>query len=367
MHFAGKSCIMPLYPANTPRPAASVPLPARHIPQKRVIPMLLYLLSFLISAALLGADQWTKFWVENHMALEEIRPLFPPVLELHAVHNYGAAWSLFSGARWVLVGVTGAMMLAVAAVLLLRLVRHPLGVFAAFLILSGGTGNLLDRIVQGYVVDMLRFPFWTSYPTFNVADVCVVTGCVLWLLYVLLIREDGEKAPEAAGDSGAVPAENGGGTDGAVEPDSPSDRRAEKDRAVGVGVAESTDAADSAGAAVPEDEAVPPAESVPEGDTAGEKRVSETVAPSGGEVENSHPAGSPSVDTTPAETVPVETVPAETVPVEKKPTYGISGGSPWKGHMDDGGDPEDSDSAESFFGGTPFRMSPRRGDSRVWP
>ena len=151
--------------------------------------MFLYLFSFLIAAALLGVDQYAKFWVENHMALEEIRTFLPPFLELHAVHNYGAAWSIFSGARWVLVGVTTVMMLAVAAALLLRVVRHPVGVFASFLILAGGMGNLLDRIVQGYVVDMLRFPFWTSYPTFNVADICVVSGCMLWLVYALAVQD----------------------------------------------------------------------------------------------------------------------------------------------------------------------------------
>ena len=169
-------------------------------------PMLVYLSSFCLAALLLAVDQWSKFWAENNMTLDDVRPLLPPVLELHLVHNTGAAWSIFSGARWLLIGVTSVMILAVALVLITRIVRHPLGIFAGFLILSGGIGNLVDRIGQGYVVDMLRFPFWTSYPTFNVADMCVVAGCVLWLLYVLFVREDSarsRKEPETAEPAGA--------------------------------------------------------------------------------------------------------------------------------------------------------------------
>ncbi|MBQ9493828.1 MAG: signal peptidase II [Oscillibacter sp.] len=151
--------------------------------------MFLYLFSSLVALGLLVLDQWTKAWVTEHLALGQTAPLFGDLLELNCVHNYGVAWSLFSGMRWVLVAVTGCIVIAVASVLFLRLIRHPAGVFAAFLILSGGTGNLLDRIFRGYVVDMIHLLFWPSYPTFNVADICVVTGCVIWILYALFAHE----------------------------------------------------------------------------------------------------------------------------------------------------------------------------------
>lgn len=159
--------------------------------------MLLYGVSFSVAALLLALDQWSKYWADSNLDLGEARPLFGAVLELHCVHNYGVAWSLFSGMRWILAFASGCIVLAVAVMLLLRLIRHPLGVAAAFLILSGGIGNLLDRIALGYVVDMLRFPFWRSYPTFNVADICVVSGCILWLIYALAIKEE-EPGPEKA-------------------------------------------------------------------------------------------------------------------------------------------------------------------------
>ena len=158
--------------------------------------MLLYLISFLIAAALLALDQWTKYWVSANMSLGQTAPLLGNLLELNCVHNYGVAWSLFSGMRWILVAVTACIVIAVAAALALRLIRHPVGVFAAFLILSGGLGNLVDRVFRGYVVDMIHFLFWPTYPTFNVADMCVVTGCVIWILYAVFMQEPIE-APKA--------------------------------------------------------------------------------------------------------------------------------------------------------------------------
>ena len=72
-----------------------------------------YLIFGLLGAALLGADQWVKAWTAAHLALGETAPLFPGFLELMRVHNYGAAWSSFSGQRWLLLGATGVIVLAV--------------------------------------------------------------------------------------------------------------------------------------------------------------------------------------------------------------------------------------------------------------
>ena len=63
-----------------------------------------YVIFGLLGAALLCADQWVKAWTVAHLELWETAPLFPGFLELMRVHNYGAAWSSFSGQRWLLLG-----------------------------------------------------------------------------------------------------------------------------------------------------------------------------------------------------------------------------------------------------------------------
>ena len=164
---------------------------------------MLYALCAALSLALLGLDQWVKHYVTVNIPLGESQEFLPGLVELRTVHNYGAAWSSFSGMRWLLVAVTAVIVLAVAAVLLRRIVRHPLGVAAGFLILAGGVGNIIDRVRLGYVVDMFHLEFWPSYPTFNVADICVVCGAVLGGIYYLWFYEKCDRGDKTHGDTDA--------------------------------------------------------------------------------------------------------------------------------------------------------------------
>lgn len=131
----------------------------------------------LLGLAALGLDQWVKAWTTAHLALGETAPLLPGLVELMRVHNYGAAWSSFSGQKWLLLGVTGVIVLAVAWLLVRKVVRHPVGILACCLILSGGIGNILDRLRLGYVVDMIETQFM-DFPVFNVADCFITCGCI---------------------------------------------------------------------------------------------------------------------------------------------------------------------------------------------
>ena len=156
----------------------------------------------LLAAAGLALDQWLKAYVTANIPLGQAQPLVPGLVELRTVHNYGAAWSSFSGMRWVLVAVTSCIVLAVAFALVRRIVRHPFGVAACFLIISGGLGNIIDRVRQGYVVDMFNFLFM-DYPVFNVADICVVCGCIMGAIYYLWLYEKYDKKDKKHGDTDA--------------------------------------------------------------------------------------------------------------------------------------------------------------------
>jgi signal peptidase II len=158
-----------------------------------------YLMGALAAVALLALDQWVKYWTVSHLAIGGSCPLLPGFVELYRVHNYGAAWSSFSGMRWLLLGVTSLIVAAVAVLLVKRVVRHPVGVVAAFLILSGGLGNIIDRVRLGYVVDMFNLQFMT-YPVFNVADCCIVCGALLGAVYYLRFYEKYDKRKPNDGD-----------------------------------------------------------------------------------------------------------------------------------------------------------------------
>ena len=112
---------------------------------------MLYALCTALALALLGLDQWVKHYVTVNIPLGEAQPFLPGLVELRTVHNYGAAWSSFSGMRWLLVAVTSVIVIAVAVVLLRRIVRHPLGVAAGFLILlfPGGGHSQAGLLLMG--------------------------------------------------------------------------------------------------------------------------------------------------------------------------------------------------------------------------
>lgn len=154
---------------------------------------MLYILFLALGAAGLVLDQWLKAYVTANIPLGQAQSLLPGVVELRTVHNYGAAWSSFSGSRWLLVGVTCAIVVFVTVLLIRRMVRHPLGVAACCMVISGGLGNIIDRVRLGYVVDMFNLLF-INYPVFNVADILVVCGAVLGCVYYLWFYERYDKA-----------------------------------------------------------------------------------------------------------------------------------------------------------------------------
>lgn len=143
---------------------------------------------FAVAEALLVVfvDGYSKLLVGS-LELGETRPLLPGLLRLQLVHNYGAAWSSFSGERWLLVAVT-VVGIGALAYLAIRIVRHPLGVWALWMVIAGGVGNLIDRVSLGYVRDMLATEFM-DFPVFNIADIFVTCGTVAAAIYYLKFYE----------------------------------------------------------------------------------------------------------------------------------------------------------------------------------
>jgi len=173
-----------------------------------------YIVFSVLALALLALDQWTKAWTVANFAApvapaiystaDPAKDFLPGIVELTRVHNYGAAWSSFSGQKWMLLGVSGIIVAVMAVLLAKRVVRHPLGVAGCMLVISGGVGNLIDRARLGYVVDMFHFEFWPSYPVFNVADICVVCGAVIAAVYYMWFYDKYDKKESGDGPSDAA-------------------------------------------------------------------------------------------------------------------------------------------------------------------
>ena len=134
-------------------------------------------------AALVGIDQLIKLWAVQVLQPVGAMPLIPHVVELRFVLNQGMAFSLLSGKQLFLIIATSAALLAVAYGLFFRSRGKRLQ--QAALVLGGGIGNLIDRVLNGEVVDYINLLFM-RFAVFNFADICVCVGVALWVLVIVL-------------------------------------------------------------------------------------------------------------------------------------------------------------------------------------
>ncbi|MBO7217975.1 MAG: signal peptidase II [Clostridia bacterium] len=154
-----------------------------------------YILAIISSVLFLLADRFTKYIVETNMTLSESIPFIPGFMDFTYIHNTGGAWGILAGKTWLLVVFTAAVMVFCVVFLIKNGFRNPLLFWAVSLVLSGGVGNMIDRIFnEGRVIDFLRTLF-IDFPIFNVADCAVVIGAGLLILYFVLdlIKEAKEK------------------------------------------------------------------------------------------------------------------------------------------------------------------------------
>ena len=115
--------------------------------------------------------------------------LIPGVIALRYAENRGAAFSLLSGAPRLL-GVLSLLLLAGAFFWLRKKQFAPLPTAGLALMAGGAAGNLVDRLIRGFVPDMIETRFM-AFPVFNVADSCLVIGCVI-LIFTLFSEKQGE-------------------------------------------------------------------------------------------------------------------------------------------------------------------------------
>ena len=115
--------------------------------------MAFVIFNLLCVAALVGADQAIKFWAVQVLEPVGSMPLIPHVVELRFVLNQGMAFSLLSGKQLFLILATSAALLLVAYWLFFRSRGKYLQQAALILVLGGGIGNLIDRVLNGEVVD----------------------------------------------------------------------------------------------------------------------------------------------------------------------------------------------------------------------
>ncbi|HXX91974.1 MAG TPA: signal peptidase II [Acidimicrobiales bacterium] len=149
-----------------------------------------FLLTLVVAAAVVVADQLTKTWAVHRLARGPIHVVWK--LDLELGFNSGASFSLAQG--WGTLLAALAVAFVVVLLVIARRTRTTLMAVAIGLIIGGALGNLVDRVTRGRhgaVVDFIALHFW---PTFNVADASIVVGGAL--AAVALWRSAPPRAPE---------------------------------------------------------------------------------------------------------------------------------------------------------------------------
>ncbi len=137
-----------------------------------------------IIVALIVLDQVVKAYVVQNITLGEIKSWIPNLVSLTYLQNRGAAFSMLQDQQWFFALITFVVM-GVAVWYLHKHIEDSWWLVTGLvLIIAGGLGNFIDRISQGFVVDMFHLDF-VNFAIFNVADSYLTVGVLVLLLAML--------------------------------------------------------------------------------------------------------------------------------------------------------------------------------------
>ncbi|NCA97795.1 MAG: signal peptidase II [Clostridia bacterium] len=145
----------------------------------------------LIIAVLATADQLIKSLVVRLLPGDTFKIVIDSFFYLVNRRNTGAAWSFLANQSWGIIVLSVLSAIASLALVILTLVIRKKRYQAVLsLMAAGAIGNLIDRVRDGGVIDYLDFHFGSYvFPTFNLADICLVVGTILLSLFVLFDKD----------------------------------------------------------------------------------------------------------------------------------------------------------------------------------
>lgn len=136
-------------------------------------------------------DQLIKLLVNTNLKEVGSISVIDNLLSFTYVENRGVAFGSFAGNRWIFVVLT---IILISGIIIYMFKIRPKGklfYISVALIIGGGIGNLIDRIILGYVIDYISISFFP--PVCNFADYCITIGTALLMVYVLFFSNTAKK------------------------------------------------------------------------------------------------------------------------------------------------------------------------------
>ncbi len=133
-----------------------------------------------ISLLFVVIDQVVKILVINKMALQQSITIINNFFNITYVRNTGAAWSILSGNVLLLIMISVLALVTIYYYLIKDKDLNKIDIVSYSMLIGGIIGNLIDRIVHGYVIDYLDFKIFNyNFPIFNIADTLIVISIII--------------------------------------------------------------------------------------------------------------------------------------------------------------------------------------------
>lgn len=137
---------------------------------------------------LVAVDQALKFIVSSSVKFSGEVALIPHLLDITYVENRGAAFGILQNQRWLFVAFAVVIISLFIYLIKRKKIVNKMFLLSAVLIIAGGVGNFIDRLVLGYVVDYIKLSFFS--PVCNFADYCITIGTAILLIYIMFFHKD---------------------------------------------------------------------------------------------------------------------------------------------------------------------------------
>lgn len=155
-------------------------------------------IAIAIGLAIVIIDQLIKVAVACNLKPVGEVTVIGGVLKLKYVENTGVAFGMFKDMRWLFVALTAVMIAAIVFYMFKKRPSGKLFYICAGMIIGGGIGNLIDRVLYGYVIDYLSLSFFP--PVCNFADYCITIGVILLAVYILFFSSKKSGAEKLKND-----------------------------------------------------------------------------------------------------------------------------------------------------------------------
>ena len=137
----------------------------------------------LVTSLIVIIDQLIKIIVANNMILNSSIQIINDFFSITYVQNLGAAFSILTGNRIFLIFIAVISLIVIYKFFIKNIKLNKLDIFTYSLLFGGIIGNLLDRLIRGYVIDYLDFSFFGyDFPIFNLADIVIVISAFVLVI-----------------------------------------------------------------------------------------------------------------------------------------------------------------------------------------